>query len=248
MLRRPPRLRPPGRSARFLVMRGLLARIERRIAVVRPGRLDWRWRSDMKLASSSSWPSLAAGCGNDPSPPPRFFFTCGDPVCRGYVRPENLPPCSAAQQAGQMCGIEGETCDPVRRLQPPPACAAARIPTLQPGGCPISLAAWKKDIRYLDQAERQRQHDAVRADAAGDLALSNGGSGRARRASGSSSTTSAPLRASTVRDSAWTSTGTRAWPWPRCRCRRRRSKRSAPRSRCCGGEVDRLAGARRERE
>jgi hypothetical protein len=103
---------------------------------------------------------LAGGCGNDPSPPPRFFFTCGDPVCRGYVRPENVPLCTATQQAGQMCGVEGLTCDPAdpcnRRLL-----CSREDPTMQTGGCPISLVAWKKDIRYLDEAGRQRQHDAL---------------------------------------------------------------------------------------
>jgi hypothetical protein len=103
---------------------------------------------------------LAGGCGNDPSPPPRFFFTCGDPVCRGYVRPENVPPCTPSEQAGQMCAPEGQTCDPTDACNRRLLCSR-EDPTLQPGGCPISLAAWKKDIRYLDEAERQRQHDAV---------------------------------------------------------------------------------------
>lgn len=103
---------------------------------------------------------LGVGCGNTPSPPPRFFLTCGDPACRGYVRPENTPPCTAAQQAGAMCGAEGETCDPSDSCNRRLVCSR-EDPTLQRGGCPISLAAWKKDIRYLDQDERQRQHDAV---------------------------------------------------------------------------------------
>jgi hypothetical protein len=103
---------------------------------------------------------LAGGCGNTPSPPPRFFFTCGDPVCRGYVRPENVPPCAPAQQAGQACGPEGQTCDPVDACNRRLVCSR-EDPALQAGGCPISLAAWKKDIRYLDEAERQRHHDAL---------------------------------------------------------------------------------------
>jgi hypothetical protein len=103
---------------------------------------------------------FAVGCGNDPTPPPRFFFTCGDPVCRGYVRPENIPPCAASQQPGQACGMAGETCDPSDACNRRLVCSR-EDPTTQPGGCPISLAAWKKDIRYLDEAERRRQHDAV---------------------------------------------------------------------------------------
>lgn len=103
---------------------------------------------------------LSGGCGNDPSPPPRFFFTCGDPVCQGYVRPENTPPCTPTQQAGEMCGPQGLICDPSDACNRRLLCSR-EDPALQPGGCPISLAAWKKDIRYLDEAERQRQHDAV---------------------------------------------------------------------------------------
>jgi len=103
---------------------------------------------------------LAGGCGNEPSPPLRFFFTCGDPVCRIPVRPENIPPCTAAQQAGQMCGPEGQTCDPSDACNRRLVCSR-EDPTLQRGGCPISLTAWKKDIRYLNEDERRRQHDAL---------------------------------------------------------------------------------------
>ena len=103
---------------------------------------------------------LAGACGSEPSPSPRFFFTCGDPVCRGYVRPENVPSCTSAQQAGQACAREGQSCDPADACNRRLLCSR-EDPTLQPGGCPISLAAWKKDIRYLDDADRQRQHDAV---------------------------------------------------------------------------------------
>lgn len=102
----------------------------------------------------------AAGCANDASPPPRYFFTCGDPVCHGYVRSGSTLPCTATQQAGQECGTSGLTCDPTDSCNRLLVCSG-EDPTRQPGGCPISLAAWKKDIRYLDEAERQRQHDAV---------------------------------------------------------------------------------------
>ena len=103
---------------------------------------------------------LGAGCESDPSPTPRFFYTCGDPVCRGHVPPANMPPCASTQTAGQACGPEGLTCDPSDACNRRLLCSRDD-PTLQPGGCPISLASWKKDIRYVDEAERRRQHDAV---------------------------------------------------------------------------------------
>jgi hypothetical protein len=102
---------------------------------------------------------VMAACA-DPSPPPRYFFTCGDPVCRGYVRSGSAPACSAAQQAGEMCASQGSTCDPSDSCNRLLVCSPDD-PTQQQGGCPISLAALKKDIRYLDDAGRQRQHDAV---------------------------------------------------------------------------------------
>ena len=114
----------------------------------------------MKSSVAALVAVVAAGCGNGSSPPPRFFFTCGDPVCRGYVRPENLAACTATQQPGQSCGPEGQACDPHDECNRRLICSN-EDPTLQPGGCPISRAAAKKDIRYLDGADRQRQHDAV---------------------------------------------------------------------------------------
>ena len=114
----------------------------------------------MKLCTLLLAVFLAGGCGNSPSPSPRFFFTCGDPVCRGHTRPENLPPCTAEQRAGQTCGPEGQTCDPADDCNRRLVCSR-EDPTLQPGGCPISLASWKKDIRYLDEGDRRRQRDAL---------------------------------------------------------------------------------------
>lgn len=117
-------------------------------------------RSSLKTGVFLLVAIVGAGCGGEPSPPPRFFFTCGDPVCRGYVRPENTPPCTVAQQAGQTCGPEGQTCDPSDACNRRLVCSR-EDPALQPGGCPISLASWKKDIRYLDETDRRRQHDLL---------------------------------------------------------------------------------------
>jgi hypothetical protein len=79
---------------------------------------------------------LAAACGPDASPPPRLFFSCGDPVCRGYTAGSGLPRCTSAQVAGAPCGAEGPACDPADECNRVLVCAA-EDPTRQRGGCPI---------------------------------------------------------------------------------------------------------------
>lgn len=114
----------------------------------------------MKRASAILAVLLGAGCANDASPPPTLFYSCGDPVCRGYTPPDGVARCTPAQQAGARCGPEGLTCDPVDECNRLLVCSR-EDPTAGPAGCPISLAAFKKDVRYLDDAARRRQHDAV---------------------------------------------------------------------------------------
>jgi hypothetical protein len=65
-----------------------------------------------------------------------------------------------SQRAGGVCATLGQTCDPVDACNRRLVCSA-EDPVTQPGGCPISLAAFKKDIRYLDDGARQREHDAL---------------------------------------------------------------------------------------
>jgi len=83
---------------------------------------------------------LAEGCANDPSPPPRFFFTCGDPVCSGYTPSGSIAPCTTSQQEGRMCGTEGQVCDPVDACNRRLVCSR-EDPVGQPGGCPLRPAA-----------------------------------------------------------------------------------------------------------
>ena len=103
--------------------------------------------------------ALAVGCG-DPSPTPQYFYTCGDPVCRGFSPPVGIPSCSALQQEGSSCGAEGTTCAPFDECNRRLVCAR-EDPTRGAGGCPISLAAYKKDIRYLDEDGVRAQRDAL---------------------------------------------------------------------------------------
>jgi hypothetical protein len=103
---------------------------------------------------------FAAACGQEPSPPPRLYFTCGDPVCRGYTAPAGVPRCTTPQGEGAACPAVGATCDPVDECNRLLVCAR-EDPAAGPGGCPISRAAFKKDVRYLDDRDLDRQHAAV---------------------------------------------------------------------------------------
>ena len=104
---------------------------------------------------------LLPACGSDPTPPPRWYFTCGDPVCSGHQSPPaGVPPCSF-EDAGEGCQPEGARCDPVDECNRLLLCAASD-PAEQPGGCPISSARWKRDIEYLEDADLRRLHAEVR--------------------------------------------------------------------------------------
>ncbi len=104
---------------------------------------------------------LAQGCSG-PSPPPRWFYTCGDPVCSGYRPPQGVPACSAAETAGELCAPENASCDPHDGCNRLLTCATSD-PTLRPGGCPVSRASAKRDIRYLGPEELERRYAELRA-------------------------------------------------------------------------------------
>ena len=104
---------------------------------------------------------IASGC-SDPTPPPRWFYTCGDPVCSSYRPPAGVRACVASEVAGEMCAPENATCDPRDECNRLLACAVTD-PTRGPGGCPISRASAKQDIHYLDPAEIERLYAGLRA-------------------------------------------------------------------------------------
>jgi hypothetical protein len=87
----------------------------------------------------------------------RWFFTCGDPVCRGHSAHPGVAPCTT-QMAGQPCTMSGQECDPGDSCNRLLECTNSD-PTKQVGGCPISRARFKHDIRYLPDAELSRVHD-----------------------------------------------------------------------------------------
>lgn len=83
-----------------------------------------------------------------------WFQTCGDPVCSGWKQKSGVTDCSD-QKAGGECGNAGEKCDPHDTCNALLVCAD-KDPKQNPGGCPISLARYKTEIRYVDAAEAER--------------------------------------------------------------------------------------------
>jgi hypothetical protein len=78
---------------------------------------------------------LLAACGSDPTPPPQWYFTCGDPLCEGHRPDPGVAPCSF-ETPGQGCAPEGARCDPVDACNRRLVCATSD-PVAAPGGCPI---------------------------------------------------------------------------------------------------------------
>lgn len=116
-----------------------------------------------------AWGMLAAGCsgggsdktgstGDSHAAELRWYSTCGDPACSGYSGPfEGIAACTTEAE-GDPCSSEGAQCDPVSDCNALMVCAE-EDPKQQTGGCPISRAAHKRDITYLDAASRKEASD-----------------------------------------------------------------------------------------
>jgi Chaperone of endosialidase len=83
----------------------------------------------------------------------RLWYTCGDPVCNGPRGAAGVPACTV-EQAGGACTAEGSRCDPRDSCNRMLVCAASD-PRLD-GGCPVSRASFKQDIKYLQAADLAR--------------------------------------------------------------------------------------------
>jgi hypothetical protein len=104
-------------------------------------------------ASSSSSSSSASDSATTAAAELRWYSTCGDPVCSGYGGPwDGVAACGAIKE-GDPCDQAGAECDFQSECNARLICADAD-PKLGPGGCPISRAAFKKDIDYLDAGAR----------------------------------------------------------------------------------------------
>jgi hypothetical protein len=86
-----------------------------------------------------------------------WYYTCGDPVCHGHTPHTGVPACTT-EKAGTPCTTSGQECDPGDTCNSLLECASTD-PTHGPGGCPISRARFKHDIRYLPDGELTRVKD-----------------------------------------------------------------------------------------
>lgn len=85
----------------------------------------------------------------------RWYETCGDPVCfvgdGGAGSSDGGIAACTTEKAANPCSISGATCDPGSGCNVRLLCSD-KDPRVQPGGCPISRRAAKRDISYLDDA------------------------------------------------------------------------------------------------
>jgi len=84
-----------------------------------------------------------------------WYTTCGDPVCSGYDGPYDGVPLCNGEEEGADCDDEGSRCDFESDCNSVLICAE-EDPKDQPGGCPISLRRYKRDVHYLSDTERAR--------------------------------------------------------------------------------------------
>lgn len=92
-----------------------------------------------------------AAAGECSSAKLQYYLTCGAPVCGGWTD-KGIPLCTKAQQVGGACSKDGEVCDPKDACNALLKCTSSD-PKQQPGGCPISKAKYKSDIRYVQADE-----------------------------------------------------------------------------------------------
>lgn len=90
----------------------------------------------------------------EPTAQLRWYSSCGAPVCGN---PNQVPGSNTCgdKQEGQLCQQAGATCDLGNDCNQNLICAESD-PKLEPGGCPISQAEFKREIHYLSAAEREQ--------------------------------------------------------------------------------------------
>lgn len=86
----------------------------------------------------------------------QWYTTCGDPVCMEPDGGPNIPPggtLCTTEMVGGACTTAGATCWPADSQCGVQLICATTDPKLNPGGCPVSRVAYKKNIDYLSEAE-----------------------------------------------------------------------------------------------
>jgi hypothetical protein len=99
-----------------------------------------------------------AGNGDAGTANLHWYMSCGSPVCTSDPKPyddPNIPNCTT-QHIGDSCTTDGDRCDGVATCGATYICAQSA-----PRTCPISRAAFKRDIRYLGAGELNQYRDQI---------------------------------------------------------------------------------------
>ncbi len=83
----------------------------------------------------------------------QWFLTCGDPVCSSWKAKPDIPVCQGDQKEALSCAKADDQCDPKNDCNSVLRCTD-KDPKQQVGGCPISRAAFKTGIEFVDAAGR----------------------------------------------------------------------------------------------
>ncbi len=86
-----------------------------------------------------------------------YWVSCGDPLCFEFRDDPDIPACTT-QQYGDPCYSNGEVCE-VGNCENQVLVCARTNPFDFP--CPISLARYKRDIKYLGEGDIRRLHDEL---------------------------------------------------------------------------------------
>ena len=88
----------------------------------------------------------------------KWYTTCGDVVCRGYMPPAGVSPCTAGMMSGDACTMAGGQCDPMSSCNQLMVCAASDPKSK---GCAISRRSYKTNITYLNEQSRASYADQI---------------------------------------------------------------------------------------
>lgn len=111
---------------------------------------------DAQSSEADSSGGVDSGSGADSSGggSHQWYTSCGAPVCSTWRAKPNVPLCTT-EKAGQACAPGTPPCDPKSDCNESLICAD-KDPKQQPGGCPISSRAVKREINYLSPAAEAR--------------------------------------------------------------------------------------------
>ena len=145
-------------TRRFLAAATTIALLPVLSASCGPGGGGGSGGGDASSSSTSTSTSSSASSSGSGGGQLRWYSTCGDPVCDANT-PPSMPVCTTEKE-GDPCTTADQTCGIENGCGADLLCTTSD-PKASPGGCPISLARYKHDTRYLPEGDLQRIHDEL---------------------------------------------------------------------------------------